>query len=90
MEDLLEDPVILNPQIELIGPSEVEIPLADSYIQCPNPRPLSLVCDMGATAYFTNGQLASATVEACSNGANRYNFLLFGISQCELDTSSIG
>lgn len=86
----IQEATVFNPTIELIGPEQVVINLNDPYVACPTPRPLSLICDMGATAHFTDGSVATATIEACSNSTNRYSFILNGISKCALDTSVVG
>ncbi len=58
-----------------------------NYGGCPSPRPLSLVCDLGATgADSIEGDL-TARVEACSTATVHYYFADVGLRGCGLSTA---
>jgi len=77
-----------NVTLTLQGPSVIVIEQGASYGLCPQRRPLSLVCDAGATALDSIEGVMTSRVEACSSASNRYRVSRFGLQGCRINTTA--
>lgn len=73
--------------IQLLGPSTVYLEQGSVYAVCPDPRPLSLVCDRGASGSQPQEGRLDVYVTACDP---KSRFVKYGLQACSLDTRTPG
>lgn len=85
------------PSISLVGEPLLILPVNAIYANCPYPRPLDSVCDLGATAADPVEGDLSRLVKVCSEPGSSpmdvidaSSFEHFGVRYCNIDTRSPG
>ena len=74
-------------QLSLVGQSVVVVVQGTAYSACPIPRPMSLLCDLGAQAVDSVDGDVTTHIEACQKG---YRFKQHGLRGCSINTDVPG